>query len=199
MQILVQQLSIFFSTTTDFSVNTKPVIRISDLFYDHKYNKYYTNLATLLTLDIIPISCLIYYNARIVKAMKTSNDIVSQSSNQYNRSKQEKSLVRVMTGIVVVFILCHSLRGIVFIYIFVRLEHIHTCNEADSATFLGPLWFYILFSLNCILFEINSSVNMLIYCCVNSTFRKHLISFILPCRSRSISTETAITFRTTTA
>ena len=173
------------------------MIRISDLFYNHTYNKYYTNLATLLITDIIPISLLIYYNVRIFKAMKSSSTVVSQNSNQYNRTKQENNLAKVMTGIVVVFILCHSLRGIVFIYILVRLDHIHTCNEADSATFLGPLWFYILFSFNGILFAINSSINMVIYCCVNSKFRKHLISLVMPCYSAQL--DTALTFRASTA
>ena len=188
---------ISFSANSNLSTDLIPALRITDLFYNHMYNKYYTNLATLLVMDVIPISLLVYYNVRIFKAMKSSANIVSQNSNQYNRNKQENGMVKVMTGIVVVFIVCHSLRGIIFIYILVKLEHVHTCNETDSSTFLGPLWFYIIFSLNCVLFAINSSVNMVIYCCVNSKFRKHLISLIMPCYSKS--TDTVLTLRASTA
>ena len=158
---------------------------------------YYTNIATFCVMDVIPISFLIYYNVRTYQAMKSSTNIVSQNSNQHNRNKQENSLARVMTGIVVVFVICHSLRGIVYIYILVRLQSVHTCNEAGSVTFIGPLWVYILFSINCILLEINSSVNMIIYCCINSKFRRHLISFIMPCYLTS--SDTTLTFRASTA
>ena len=188
---------ISYSAKTNVSTDLIPALRITDLFYNHMYNKYYTNLATLLVMDVIPISLLIYYNVRIFKAMKSSTNIVSQNSNQYSRYKQENGMVKVMTGIVVVFIVCHSLRGIIFIYILVNLDHVHTCNETDSSTFLGPLWFYIIFSLNCVLFAINSSVNMVIYCCINSKFRKHLISLIIPCYSKP--RDTILTLRASTA
>ena len=178
-------------------MDANPFLRISDLFYDYNYNMYYTNLATFLILDVIPISFLIYYNVRTYQAMKSSTNIVSQNSHQHNRIKQENSLARVMTGIVVVFVVCHSLRGIVYIYILVRLQSVHSCNDAGSVTFLGPLWFYILFSINGILLAINSSVNMVIYCCINSKFRRHLISLFIPCYSTP--SDTAQTLRASTA
>jgi hypothetical protein len=145
---------------------------------------------------VFPISLLIYYNVRIYKAMKlSSTNTLGHGAIQYNRNKQENSLVRVMIGIVIVFIVCHCLRGPVYIYILVTLQDVQNCHEAESVTFLGPLWFYIIFSLDYLLLAINSSVNMIIYCCVNPKFRKHLISIIMPSSPRPSNTTFALVSR----
>ena len=186
--IKIQFITLFYSTKNDSVDTLEPIVHIKDIFYNRHYNMYYTNLASFLVLDVFPISFLIYYNFRIYKAMKSSTDNIGQGMDQYNRNQQEKTLARVMIGIVVVFIVCHSLRGIIFIYILMRLQAVHNCNEAGNVTFMGPLWFYLLFSINQLLLIINSSVNMIIYCCINSKFRKHLISIILPFSSRATHT-----------
>ena len=164
--------------------NLEPSMRITDLFYNPHYSLYYTNVATFLILDVIPIFCLIYYNYRIYKAMKSSSALIRQGTVQNRQYKQEKNLAKVMIGIVIVFILCHSLRGIIFLYVLSTLENVKRCNATGNATFLGPLWFYILFSINSLLLAVNSAVNMIIYCCINSKFRKHLIAIIMPFSSR---------------
>ena len=167
----------------------EPTIHVTDLFYNQYYNMYYLNLANFLVLEVFPISSLIYYNFKIYKAIRSSStDIVGQGATQYSRNKQENSLVRVMIGIVVVFIICHSLRGPIYIYILVKLQAVQNCSNAGSVTFLGPLWFYLLLSVNHVLFGINSSVNMIIYCCINSNFRRHLLSIVMPLSSRGTST-----------
>ena len=125
---------------------------------------------------------------KIYNSMRLSNHIVSQDVAQRNRSKQERGLAMVMAGIVVVFIICHSLRPIVFSYLLLTLDTMHTCNQAGSVTFLGPLWSHLLFSFNNLLLTINSSVNMVIYCCVNARFRRHITSLILPFTARSQTT-----------
>ena len=174
----------------------EPFIHIKDIFYNYNYNLYYTNLATFLILEVLPISLLIYYNVRIYKAKKlSSTNTLVHGAVKYNRNKQESSLVKVMIGIVIVFIVCHCLRGPVYIYILLRLKDIQNCNEAESVTFLGPFWFYIIFSLDYLLLEINSSVNMVIYCCVNSKFRKQLISIIMPLSSRPSNITFALVLR----
>ena len=132
----------------------------------------------------MPLSSLIYYNYKIYKAMKSSNDVVSHDVAQRGRYKQEKSLATVMIRIVVVFMICHGLRKVLFFYILVTLQTVQNCNKTGNVTFLGPLWLYMLFSINNLLLVINSSVNMVIYCCINSKFRKHLIAIILPFSSR---------------
>ena len=118
----------------------------------------------------------------------SSSDILGHGATQYSRNKQENNLARVMIGIVVTFIVCHSLRGPVYIYVLVTLQAVHNCNDAGNITFLGPLWFYLLFSINALLLAVNSSVNMIIYCCINSQFRRNLISIIVQSSSRSTTT-----------
>jgi hypothetical protein len=150
---------------------------------------YYTNLATFLVLEVFPISSLIYYNFKIYKAMRLSfTNVVGQGAAQYSRNKQENSLVRVMIGIVVVFIICHSLRGPVYIYILVKLQAVHDCQNTGSVPYLGPVWFYLLLAVNYVLLGLNSSVNMIIYCCINSNFRRHLLSIVMTLPWRGTST-----------
>ena len=167
----------------------EPIIHVTDLFYNHHYNMYYTNLATFLVLEVFPISSLVYYNFKIYKATRSSfTDVVGHGATPYSRNRQENSLVRVMIGIVVVLIICHSLRGPVYIYILVRLQTVQDCSNAGNTFIMGSLWFYLLMTVNYMLLAINSSVNMIIYCCINSKFRRHLLSIVMPLSSRRTST-----------
>ena len=189
-------IHIVYSKNNASEEGLEPFIHITEMFYNHNYSLYYTNLATFFMLEVFPISLLIYYNIRIYKAMKlSSKNTLGHGAAHYSRNKQENSLVKVMIGIVIVFIACHCLRVLVYIYILLTLQNVQSCNEAESTTFLGPLWFYICFSLACLLLAINSSVNMIIYCCANSKFRKHLFSIIMPFSSRNSTTTIALVIR----
>lgn len=172
----------FWSSTNISEYSLEPTIHITELFYNRHYNLYYTNIATFFVLGVFPISLLTYYNFKIYKGIKSSNIVIEQDNTKSVRFKQEKSLSTVMIGIVVVFMVCHSLRNILAFYIMTKLDILERCHNAGRLIAL-PLWCYILYTVNYLLLTINSSINMIVYCCLNSRFRKHLFSKLMPLSS----------------
>ena len=105
---------------------------------------------------------------------------------------QERNLAIVMIGIVIVFLICHGLRNFIFLDTMVLLKYYGQCIRENASAnlpiFLNlPLYYEIMWSMSQLMLTINSSVNMIIYCCLNSKFRKHLRSVFTPFISRPLS------------
>ena len=178
----------FGSSTNISDYNLEPTIHLTELFYNRHYNLYYANIATFFVLGILPMSLLIYYNLNIYVRIKSSNVVIGQDNSKSARFKQEKNLSLVMIGIVAVFMICHSLRNILSFYLMIQLNTVQGCHDVGHLIAL-PVWCYILYSVNYLLLAINSSINMIVYCCLNSKFRKHLCAIVAPI-SRSIRART---------
>ena len=167
------------------SDNLEPTLHWTELSLDLDYNFYYYNLATIIVWGIIPTILLVYFNLMIYIGIKSPNSILQRELTKQKRFKQEKKLATVMIGIVVVFLLCHSLRNFACCYCFSLVEQVQNCYKQNESykgggiTFLPmPKWFEITWILNEWLLVVNSSVNMIIYCCLNSKFRKHVFAVV---------------------
>ena len=141
------------------------------------YDMYYKNIAMLIVLGIIPLVLLIYWNHRIYKCMKSSLNVVTTKQGQEHRNNQEKEMAKVLIGIVFIFILCHTLRIFLDIYDASTLKHgtfeKWLCMSLGKEG-LPPKWKLFLTEISNLMLAINSSVNMIVYCCLNSSFRKNM-------------------------
>ena len=132
---------------------------------------YYKNVIRLLILGIIPLALLAYWNFIIYKYMKATPDVLRQCSNAQARIGEEKELAKVLIGIVVTFVCCHIIRISLNLYDAMVWKDIpQHCKEAGEGFF--PSWVVIADNISQVMLSINSSVNIILYCCLNAKFRK---------------------------
>ena len=158
-----------------------PYVTITKLRKSPYYSTYYINLAALLVLGVIPIFLLTYFNCVIYLKIKNPEIFSPKEGNVSNRlntsrsTNQEKDLAKVLIGIVIMFILCHTLRLIINFYETIVIRQALACEMAGKNDF--PLWGFITITFSELLLVINSSLNMIIYCCLNENFRKRVLSW----------------------
>ena len=161
---------------------SKPTLNTTALRNNGDYILYYNNLTRLLLLGIIPFSLLAYFNYKIYKGMSLPSFLSEQENVKEKRRMQESDLAIVLIGIVVVFVLSHVLRIFLNVY-----EWIHGMDQQYDTTCLELTKVF-----NDLFLVLNSSCNMIIYCCLNSTFRKSIKNYLkkvlrkLSCRNRDV-------------
>ena len=168
----------------------EPFITTTEIRRNHYYSIYYISLARFLVTGIIPLVLLAYWNYNIYKYMKSSSNCVEQNSSRPSRNSQENELARVLLGIVIMFVCCHTLKLFLNFYEAIMIENIRSCISTGKTGI--SFWIQITTAFNALMVAINSSANMIIYCCLNSNFRKNL----LKCRMKyheSSTQDTAIT------
>ena len=83
-------------------------------------------------------------------------------------------MAKVLIGIVTVFIVCHTFRVIIEIDDMTDSDVAKICSRAGKTFF--SLWSYIIDPIREFMMVLNSSLNMVIYFCVDKKFRKYLIT-----------------------
>ena len=142
-----------------------------------KYRSFYP-FAKIVFLGVIPLLALAYLNWRIFNAVRSSSMLV-QEHRRREQQQKENDLARVLIGIILLFIVCHTFRVTIEIDNMLTAEIVDICYELCLPTFAK--WSSLLDPLSELMMVINSASNMIIYCCLNSTFRK----LIFPCIERS--------------
>ena len=140
------------------------------------YYMYYESLIYIIPLGIIPLSLLIYWNREIYRNMKASADFSRENSTTSVGNQQEHDLAKVLIGIVFVCFCCTSGITILCLSNSFMIKDVIPCQSAGMKGY--PTWFKILLEVSHVLMVINSSVNMIIYCCLNSSFRKKISNFM---------------------
>ena len=164
-------------------------IAITRLRSNNHYNLWYLNIGNLLVTVAIPLVSLTYLNVSIylkfkqflqrqplVRGASDSNDVVSHTIEKLR--KREKDMVqqtRVLFSIVILFGLFHILRIILNIEEFTSLDEMKKAKEVKGCEWL-QYWTIISSAVSHLLLQINSSVNFVIYCYFNKSFRDELIS-----------------------
>ena len=151
---------------------------VTELRRNPYYSTYYINLAVLFVLGIIPVSLLAYFNCVIYIKIKPPTILLhtedcGSTSRISSCTSQEKDLARVLIGIVILFILCHILRLIINFYETIVIKNAIACESAGKYDF--PLWGFISITCSELLLVLNSSLNMIIYCCINGSFRRKVL------------------------
>ena len=169
----------------------KHEIVVTNLRNNPYYNLCYLNVANLLITAVIPLFSVIYLNVNIYVKFKrflrrqpqfrqinsSSTDETIQQQHITSRQRQEKdSFIQqtwVLFSIVLLFVLCHILRIILNIEEFLYLDVRKVAKENKNCEWL-QYWAILASVISHLLLQINSSVNIVIYCSFNHSFRDEL-------------------------
>ena len=98
----------------------------------------------------------------------------NRRTSSASRCNKETDLARVLFGIVITFILCHALRILLSFQEAIVIKNVMACTSAGKPIF--PRWAVITNQFSELILVLNSSVNLIIYCCFNKAFRQHMLS-----------------------
>ena len=146
------------------------------------YSIYYNCWARLFFLGIGPVAMLIYLNYKIYKDIQLRQENRRRQSssaaamNSLARRKMEDNLALVFIGIVAVFLVCHMLRVGLNFHEMLVIDEAMACSQARQRSF--PKWAIITNFFSHFLLVINASINMIIYCILNSAFRSQFIQIL---------------------
>jgi hypothetical protein len=144
----------------DFNSNstaTEHYLTPTELRLNHSYVTYYTNYGKLFFTGIVPFLGLLFFNIMVFLQMKKLMRFSDQS-----RSQKEYELARVLVVIVLVFLICHIPRLGLNLY-----ESIYS----EMPEMFPTIWMMVCLAINKLFLAINSSVNVVIYGCLNKKFR----------------------------
>ena len=151
---------------------------------NHHYVLWYINISNLLFTAILPTCILLYTNCRIYSAL---NNFIQRQPSVHNSRSHQRCKERpsqqarandvkkafILFSIVIIFIMCHTLRIILNIDEFLSLTKlIEIWNKGcdDSV----KVWVEVAVPINQLLIIINSSSNFFIYSFFDPTFQKVL-------------------------
>ena len=163
------------------------------------YSIFYINVARLLVQGIIPFGLLAYYNYNIYRQLKLVSNLSQDNRTRDSRYKQETDLARVLIVIVIAFVSCHALRIVLNFHEAVLVTNILECTSAGK---LGvSMWVLIMNNFSELMLVINSSVNVIIYCCLNKSLWRRPVNndaqeTTLPLTSNYIEMEEHLTRET---
>ena len=138
------------------------------------YLFYYRGIANIIVLGVIPLSSSVYLNWKLHKAVHSPPTLLEEDEKRLQRDDQE--LAQVLIGIVVIFIVCNTFRVIIEIDNMIGSKTVEECHKAGKPQF--SLWSIIVGPLSEFMMVLNSSINMVIYSCLNASFRKHIMCCI---------------------
>ena len=163
------------------------IINPTDLRVSRHYTFYYLGIAKILVLGISPLISLVYLNWKIYKGVKSPASLFEEQDKR--QQKKENELAKVLIGIVMLFIICHTFRVAVEIDNMVGSNLLEECYKRGLPD--STLWVLVVDPLSEFMMVFNCAANMVVYCCLNANFRK----LIFPCIKRS--QESFANFRST--
>jgi hypothetical protein len=164
-------------------------VQLAELRKNDLYILWYLNVTNLLITAAIPLLALAFLNFKIFKQLKryvdrqpsvrkldAENGPGAAHGKMQRKDKDMIQQTMVLFAIVILFLLCHILRIILNIEEFVSLHEINKAKK-DNCTWL-QFWTLVAVPISHMLLQINSSINLFIYCCCNKSFRNVLKSKI---------------------
>lgn len=158
-------------------------ILVTELRRNNHYTMWYLNISNILTTTIIPLASLTYLNVNIYLKFKeylrrqASSLTLGTRHAQEKIKKREKDMVqqtRILFSIVILFGLFHILRIVLNLEECLNLEERKFAKEKQCEWL--QYWTIIASPISHLMLQTNSSVNFLIYCYFNKSFRAELTS-----------------------
>ena len=106
--------------------------------------------------------------------IEKENKLKRVLSNAPSRHLQENELARVLIGIVATFVCCHATRIFFNLYEALVIKSFRDCQEAGEIYY--SVWAYLAIDFSRLMQVVNSSVNIIIYYCLSTSFRKDMHS-----------------------
>ena len=166
-------------------------IILTGLRSNNHYNLWYLNILNLLITAAVPLTSLIYLNVNIYLKFKqylqrqpianaASSNLINKKAQEKAR-KREKDMIQqtlILFSIVFLFFIFHILR------IILNVEEFYSLHRREASKDIGCQWLQywaILASpVSHVLLQINSSINFVIYCYFNKSFRDQLLMWLTP-------------------
>ncbi|TRY69587.1 hypothetical protein TCAL_05231 [Tigriopus californicus] len=143
------------------------------------YVLWYSNVARLLVTGIFPFGALTYLNFRIYTVIKRRRRMTNRPRGAPSAAQkaEEARQAIVLLVIVVLFLICHTLRIILNIHGLFSLKIVRESLK-NGCSGVVQTWTLIGTSISHIMLTINSSVNFIIYCFMCTTFRRIFYQWI---------------------
>ena len=159
-------------------------VQVADLRNNDIYILWYVNATNLLLTAVFPLAALAILNFKIFRKLKEyvsrqpsakRSDVENSSPVPRKMIRKEKDVIQqtmVLFAIVILFLLFHILRILLNIE---ELSSLLKINEAkkEKCEWL-PFWTLVAVPISHTLLQINSSINLFIYCFCNKSFRNVL-------------------------
>ena len=122
--------------------------------------------------DLTPLGRSYSTAATVSHSTNTSTQQTQTPAALSNYSNND-NLAPILFGVVIVFVICNSLRVILNIYDSAVVEDIIKCEKQKMGRYPPP-WILCTISVSHLLLMVNSSVNFLVYCVAGKRFRSIL-------------------------
>ena len=166
-------------------------IALTGLRSNNVYNLWYHIITNLFVTAIVPLVSLSYLNVNIYLKFRqylrrqptfaNKAICIQNTANEQKVKKREKDMIQqtmILFSVVVLFGLFHTLRIVLNIEEFASLEKRKRVKEQNDGCEWLQYWTIIASPISHILLQLNSSLNFIIYCYFNKSFRDVLISWI---------------------
>ena len=158
------------------------VFRLGPIHKNYVYAFYNMVILRILITGIIPVTLLIcLYTKIFFKIREHKLNMASQNITVKSKMVKEQTLAITFAGVVIASIICTIPGWLVVIKVLID------GGEAENLNYYETV-----FIVRDILFTVNSSINIFIYTCLDTTFRRELRKFLpsilinpLKCRKNS--------------
>ena len=168
---------------------------------DKMYILLYNNLTNFIITGAIPFIWLLSLNAKIYVTIRESLIVrrqlnIRQASRRYDIEETHESQnerhrgidilqTLVLFGLVISFFFCHILRIVLNLEEIIYFEEINRIQDMEEKLNLRctgvQFWTMIAGDLSHLLLQVNSSINILIYGCISTQFKKALRKKLSKC------------------
>ena len=146
------------------------VFKLASIFKNRIYAVYFNLIISKILIVIIPMTLLIYLYTKIVFKIREHNKNMashSQNISVKNKMMKEHRMAITFAGVVITSLVC-TIPGWLIVA--------QTVIDGGAAKDLD--YYETLFVVRDILFTLNSSINIFIYTCLDTTFRRELRKFL---------------------
>ena len=178
---------------------TRTCLKATALRLSKGYTLWYGNVFSLAMTAVIPFLLLLWLNCKIYSTFQSAFnerhslteeaemiELKGQMQRQFSERKvQEYRITMVLFAIVIAFVSCHSLKAILNIEEIAEYDDLNkTLEEAEKhGVYCTGVQFWVIITnhISHILLQVNSSINIVIYCFLNSKFMQALRSKLPQC------------------
>jgi hypothetical protein len=165
------------------SLTTYVKLSLTDQMCNRHYIIFYETILNNIIFGFVPFFCLIFLGYKTYRAFKEHNSQRAELFNQENDrigEMQERQMAKVMTSLVLTFVVCHSPR--IALHCYNSIKHRKRC---DIKEFGYPMDLYMIANQLCVFMVlVNSSIGTILYCATSSEFRNHLFLNLKKCFGR---------------
>ena len=156
---------------------------VSELRSNDIYVLFYMNIANMVVTGIIPVLVLGFFNFFVIRGMwkfqgkrslrrqESLHRDENKESQEDKELKNQRNQTIILLSIVIIFLVCHSLRIILNFHDLVTHKNMFQSSENDCRHG-HPYWVNIAHPISETFLKLNSVANFFIYCTFNNRFRK---------------------------